>query len=107
MSNNFSHKIKILNSKSILNYSTSSPASPVKPLNSVHPTYSTYATSDSLTSFIKSIRSLKFTLWYYAHGASTFINDTSKKTFSFGFYYIRGLVVILFIDACLTDDEPL
>ena len=38
---------------------------------------------------------------------SNFAVDTSNKTFSFGFYYLRGLVVILFIDACLTDDEPL
>ena len=33
--------------------------------------------------------------------------DLSNKTFSFGFYYLRALVFILFIDACLTDDEPL
>ena len=38
---------------------------------------------------------------------SNFATDTSNKTFSFGFYYLRGLIVILFIDACLTDDEPL
>lgn len=30
-----------------------------------------------------------------------------KKSFSFGFYYLRGFFFILFIDACLTDDEPL
>ena len=29
------------------------------------------------------------------------------KTFSYGFLYLRSLFVILFIDACLTDDEPL
>jgi hypothetical protein len=34
-------------------------------------------------------------------------SDLSNKTFSFGFYYLRALVFILFIDACLTDDEPL
>ena len=33
--------------------------------------------------------------------------DLSNKTFGFGFYYLRALVFILFIDACLTDDEPL
>jgi len=33
--------------------------------------------------------------------------DFISRTFSFGFYYIRGLIFILFIDACLTDDEPL
>jgi len=29
------------------------------------------------------------------------------KSFSFSWYYINGFVFILFIDACLTDDEPL
>lgn len=29
------------------------------------------------------------------------------RSFSFGFYYIQGFVFLLFIDACLTDDEPL
>jgi hypothetical protein len=33
--------------------------------------------------------------------------DSFKRTFSFGFYYIRGVFFLLFIDACLTDDEPL
>jgi hypothetical protein len=30
-----------------------------------------------------------------------------KTSFSFGFYYIQGFAFLLFIDACLTDDEPL
>lgn len=30
-----------------------------------------------------------------------------KRTFREGFYYIRGLFIIFFIDACVTDDEPL
>ena len=30
-----------------------------------------------------------------------------NKSFSFGFFYIQGFAFILFIDACLTDDEPL
>ena len=29
------------------------------------------------------------------------------RSFSFGFHYIQGLVFLLFIDACLSDDEPL
>ena len=29
------------------------------------------------------------------------------KSFSFSWYYIHGFIFILFIDACLTDDEPL
>lgn len=30
-----------------------------------------------------------------------------KKTFGEGFVYLRGLFIIFFIDACVTDDEPL
>ena len=30
-----------------------------------------------------------------------------KKTLGDGFLYIRGLFLIFFIDACLTDDEPI
>lgn len=37
----------------------------------------------------------------------SYIYDLLSKTFSFGFYYLRGFVFLLFIDACLTDDEPL
>jgi len=29
------------------------------------------------------------------------------KSFSFSWYYINGFIFVLFIDACLTDDEPL
>lgn len=35
------------------------------------------------------------------------LRSVLRNIFGFGFYYIRGLVFILFIDACLTDDEPL
>lgn len=37
----------------------------------------------------------------------TYIVSILKKTFGFGFHYLKGLIFILFIDACLTDDEPL
>ena len=36
-----------------------------------------------------------------------YITKVSLTSFSFGFYYIQGFVFLLFIDACLTDDEPL
>ena len=29
------------------------------------------------------------------------------KSFSFSWYYLNGFAFVLFIDACLTDDEPL
>ena len=30
-----------------------------------------------------------------------------NTSFSFSFIYVRSFIFILFIDACLTDDEPL
>ena len=44
--------------------------------------------------------------YYYKQLAYSF-SLLNLKTFSYGFLYLRGLFVILFIDACLTDDEPL
>ena len=37
----------------------------------------------------------------------SYISSLVNKSFSFGFFYIQGFAFILFIDACLTDDEPL
>ena len=52
---------------------------------------------DTFNMFLKNI------FFKYSH----FIFDSFKRTFSFGFYYLRGLFFLFFIDACLTDDEPL
>ena len=38
---------------------------------------------------------------------SAYFSTLFNKSFSFGFFYIQGFAFILFIDACLTDDEPL
>ena len=35
------------------------------------------------------------------------ISNIWWRSFSFGFYYLQGFTFLLFIDACLTDDEPL
>jgi hypothetical protein len=35
------------------------------------------------------------------------LNFFLKQSFSFSFYYLQGFIFLLFIDACLTDDEPL
>jgi len=34
-------------------------------------------------------------------------NNIINRTFGLSFYYIQGFIFVLFIDACLTDDEPL
>lgn len=36
-----------------------------------------------------------------------YLTHIINRSFSFGFLYIQGFVLLLFIDACLTDDEPL
>jgi hypothetical protein len=38
---------------------------------------------------------------------SIYFLNIYKRTIGDGFFYIRGLILIFFIDACLTDDEPL
>jgi hypothetical protein len=43
----------------------------------------------------------------YINAFFMWFKNLSKISFSFGFYHLRALVFILFIDACLTDDEPL
>lgn len=49
-------------------------------------------------------------MYYYSQlvpKLAFYLYDTLKRTFSFGFFYLRGLFFVFFIDACLTDDEPL
>jgi hypothetical protein len=33
--------------------------------------------------------------------------NSYKRTVGEGFLYIRGLLIIFIVDACITDDEPL
>lgn len=56
--------------------------------------------SVSHTTISYDLHALKFSLMVW-------LRDLANRSFSFGFIYIRGFFVILFIDACLTDDEPL
>lgn len=37
----------------------------------------------------------------------SYVRAFSKRTFGFSFYYLQGLCLVMFVDACLTDDEPL
>jgi hypothetical protein len=46
-------------------------------------------------------------LWNFALDLRVFVTDILSRSFSFGFMYLRGFIFLLFIDACLTDDEPL
>lgn len=38
---------------------------------------------------------------------NNYVSDLLSRSFSFGFMYLQGFAFLLFIDACLTDDEPL
>ena len=46
-----------------------------------------------------------FAIW--RNDVYSWFTNVSSRSFGFGFYYIQGFVFVLFIDACLTDDEPL
>ena len=52
-------------------------------------------------------KSLLISLIINLKNSSILWSNFSMRSFSFGFYHLRALVFILFIDACLTDDEPL
>ena len=82
-------------------------------LNSTRPgSYSRPSFNFNLSSGIavathKTTTDTSFSFWYYYLALKAYLTDLNFKTFSYGFMYLRGLFVILFIDACLTDDEPL
>jgi len=48
-----------------------------------------------------------YTVWNYFQQYSVFFLQNYKKTLGDGSLYIRGLIIIFFVDACLTDDEPI
>ncbi len=52
-----------------------------------------------------------FNLFYFLQNtfkqALIYLLDVWKRTIGDGFIYLRGLFIIFFIDACLTDDEPI
>ena len=50
---------------------------------------------------------IKFTFHLHLNSFTFYIKNLVLKSFSFGFSYIQGFTFLLFIDACLTDDEPL
>ena len=48
-----------------------------------------------------------YSLWGGFQNYSVYFLQIYRKTLGDGFLYIRGLFVIFFVDACLTDDEPI
>jgi len=64
----------------------------------VHPVENVQNIKTYANKLLLTVNLFDFRLW---------LGDLLSRSFSFGFYHIRALVFILFIDACLTDDEPL
>lgn len=51
------------------------------------------------------LRTLNLSMYY--KDLLAWVRNLLNKSFGFGFYYIQGFMFVLFVDACLTDDEPL
>jgi len=76
----------------------------LKPINVVS-SITLEQVSNTFSSFTSTTSNIRLNvLWtkLMSYGSSVV-----NKSFSFGFFYIQGFAFILFIDACLTDDEPL
>ena len=65
------------------------------------------ATGSNLVALASNYFSFTYDFHAIRYFIFTWLRDLVNRSFSFGFIYIRGFIVILFIDACLTDDEPL
>lgn len=61
----------------------------------------------SITQHFNSKNVIYITLSNYFSNFWLNLKIITYKSFSFSYYYIAGFTFILFIDACLTDDEPL
>ncbi len=60
----------------------------------------------NVTQFI-SLRLRDLYIYSMVFSFTSTLTNVVKRSFSFGFQYLLGFSFILFIDACITDDEPL
>ena len=90
-------KAHVFKENSSTNYLTN------KPLSNTVTTYNSIPASI----FTNTIDFTSYDFHNIRYSFLTWLRDLINRSFSFGFLYLRGFVVILFIDACLTDDEPL
>ncbi len=75
----------------------------VSPNNYSWPFEITYVpNSFDITGFMRKLLTLRYWLQLF-----TYVRDIVWQTFGFAYQYKQGVVFLLFIDACLTDDEPL
>ena len=64
-------------------------------------------TNNNLTKLFITPRLINFYSLLLLNTLSSNVSNIVKRSFSFGFMYLIGFSFILFIDACITDDEPL
>lgn len=99
----------MLKSNSTLNYSTNQIINAKKASFKLDNDKLNFSSANPLAKLSMESLYLKssYTFNYYRKQLAYSLSLLNLKTFSYGFLYLRGLFVILFIDACLTDDEPL
>ena len=76
--------------------------------NNIYKTNTNTITSKiDLSNLFKIKNTFTYTIIFLVHKTFLQIQILVYKSFSFSWYYLTGFTFILFIDACLTDDEPL
>jgi hypothetical protein len=69
--------------------------------------YSTVLSNPFLFKLYNNASTSDFNTYWFKISIINWLRNLINRSFGFGFYYIQGFVFVLFIDACLTDDEPL
>ncbi len=93
-------------SEPLLTTSRTRKASESLSFTELSPLYSSVSGGSALSNFeLPKASTSAFTI--LRNDAYSWLANISNRSFGFGFYYIQGFVFVLFIDACLTDDEPL
>lgn len=69
--------------------------------------YKTVLNNPFLFKFYYNTISQELNFYWIKTTLINWLSNVVNRSFGFGFYYIQGFIFVLFIDACLTDDEPL
>ncbi len=71
------------------------------------PSTNIHAMKSYTTETIQVPENYSLVIQLYSANLINWVLYTIQRSFGFSFYYIQGFIFVLFIDACLTDDEPL
>jgi hypothetical protein len=69
--------------------------------------YNTIVSNPFIFQLYNRTKTQEFDTYWFKSVVLNWITNVFNRSFGFGFYYIQGFIFVLFIDACLTDDEPL